>query len=470
VTAPHPEEAHTDHMETRRVIARLGRQVRNRLLVMVGLASFVVALYVVVVLGGGAIIGRTDSPSLALSVVATAAVALLFAPVQAGLDQVAARMGHGAAATPYDVLSRGSETVTGGYATEELPSRMSMLLAQGTGAQWARVWLTVSDRLTLAATWPVDAEDGRSPPSSQLDGVDATGNGQRALAVRHGGQLLGVLHLQERPGLALTAVEERLFAGLAAQAGLVLRVVGLRAELEDRHAELMARADELLASRKRLIETQDAERRRLERDIHDGAQQHLVALTVNLRLAQKIADRSPERAALLLAQQADAAHVAIETLSSLSRGIYPRLLADKGLVPALRSAVATSPIPVTIETVTMVRLPAPVEAALYFCCMEAVQNAAKHSGARSVSVRFGEEQGLCRLTITDNGAGFDPRQALASGAGAGLANMRDRLDAVGGTVIVTSQSGIGTTVTAAAPRAEDLVPDRTLVSVPSWVG
>ena len=434
------------------------------------MAIFVVAFYVVVVLVGGAIIGRTDSPSLPLSVLATAAVALLFAPVQAGLERVATRMGYGDAATPYDVLSRFSETVSGGYATEQLPARMSMLLARGTGAQWAQVWLTLSDRLTLAATWPVDAEAGRSPPSLQPDGVDATGNGRRALAVRHGGQLLGVLRLQERPGLPLTAVEERLFAGLAAQAGLVLRVVGLRAELEDRHAELVARADELMASRKRLIETQDAERRRLERDIHDGAQQHLVALTVNLRLAQKIAIRSPERAARVLSEQADAAHVAIETLSSLSRGIYPRLLADEGLVPALRFAVATSQISVTVDTGTMVRLPPPVEAALYFCCMEAVQNAAKHSGARSVSVQFGEKQGLCRLTIVDNGAGFDTGQALASGAGAGLVNMRDRLDAVGGTVNVESQSGRGTTVTAVVPRTEDLVPDHMFIPVPSQVG
>ena len=177
-----------------------------------------------------------------------------------------------------------------------------------------------------------------------------TGEGLRALPVRHGGQLLGVLRLQERPGLALTAVEERLFAGLAAQAGLVLRLVGLRAELEDRRAELLARAEELKASRERLIETQDAERRRLERDIHDGAQQHLVALTVNLRLAQTIVGRSPERPLAVLSEQAVAADVAIETLSSLSRGIYPRLLADEGLVAALRSAVAGSAIPVTIDT------------------------------------------------------------------------------------------------------------------------
>jgi signal transduction histidine kinase len=444
-------------METHRVIGRFSRGARNRLVVVVGLAGFVVALYVVVVLGGGAIIGRTDSPSLPLSVLATAAVALLFAPVQSALERVATRMGYGGAATPYDVLSRFSATVTGGHGTEELPARMSMLLAQGTGAQWAQVWLTVSDRLTLAATWPVDAGDGRLPPPLQPDGMEVTGNGRRALAVRQGGQLLGVLRLQERPGFALTAVEERLFAGLAAQAGLVLRLVGLRAELADRHEELAARADELQASRERLIETQDAERRRLERDIHDGAQQHLVALTVNLRLAQTIAVRSPERAMRVLSEQADAARVAIETLSSLSRGIYPRLLADEGLVPALRFAVATSPIPVTIATVPMPRLPAPVEAALYFCCMEAVQNAAKHSGAPSVSVQFGEDQGRCQLTIMDDGAGFDPGSALAAQAGAGLLNMRDRLDAVGGTVTIGSLPGLGTTVTAVVPMTENLM-------------
>ena len=110
----------------------------------------------------------------------------------------------------------------------------------------------------------------------------------------------------------------------------MLRLVGLRAELAARHDDLVARAAELRASRERLIETQDAERRRLERDIHDGAQQHLVALAVNLRLAETVATRSPERAARVLADQADAAREAIETLSQLSRGIYPRLLAERG--------------------------------------------------------------------------------------------------------------------------------------------
>jgi signal transduction histidine kinase len=439
---------------TWRAIGRLHRGGRTRLVVMVGLAVFVVGVYVVVVLGGGALIGRTDSPSLPLSVLATAVVALGFAPVQAALERAATSLGYAGAPTPYDVLSRFSETVTGGYATEELPARMSMLLAQGTGAEWAQVWLTVADRLTLAATWPADAEADRHPPCPQPDARDTSGEGRRAATVRHGGQLLGVLRLQERPGLPLTSVEERLFTGLAAQAGLVLRQVGLRAELGARHEELVARADELKVSRERLIETQDAERRRLERDIHDGAQQHLVALAVNLRLAETVAARSPERAARVLAEQADAARDAIETLSSLSRGIYPRLLSDEGLVPALRSAMATSPMPVAVEADGVGRLPTPVEAALYFCCVEAVQNAAKHSGARSVTVRLGEDRGRWRLTVTDDGAGFVQAQVRAVGAGAGLVNMRDRLDAVGGTVTVGSLPGRGTTVTALVPILE----------------
>ena len=456
-------------MGTRRTAVRLDRRTGRHLVVTVGLAGFVLALYVVVVLGGGLIVGRTDSPSLPLSVLATAGVALLFAPVQSALERFADRAGYPAAATPYEVLMRFSGAVTGGHARAELPERMSMVLAQGTGAQWAQVWLNVSDRLTLAATWPADAEADDRPPSPQPE-VDTRSTGRRTRAVRHGGQLLGVLRLQERPGSTLTAVEEKLFAGLADQAGLMLRLVALGAELEDRHDELAAREAELKASRERLIATQDAERRRLERDLHDGAQQHLVALAVNLRLAQTVADRSPERAARLIAAQADAAVVAIETLSSLSRGIYPRLLANEGLVPALRLAAATSAVSVTIGTTTVGRFPAPVEAALYFSCTEAVQNAAKHSGARSVSVHVAEHHGRAELTVTDDGVGFDRADVVRSGGGAGLANMRDRLDAVGGTLAVDSRPGEGTTVVAVVPLASAREPGHRRLAAPSLVG
>ena len=433
---------------------------RARLLLLGALGAFVIGTYVVVVLGGGALIGQTDSPNLALSVLATAVVALGFEPVQARLERVTTDLVGGGTPSPYDVLSRFSETVTGGYTTEELPGRMAMLLGQGTGAEWVQVWLTVQDRLRLAATWPPDADADLTPPDADVVARDAGGGRRRSLPVRHGGQVFGAFRLQEHPDQPLTSVEERLFTGLAAQAGLVLRLVGLRADLAARHDELASRAVELRASRERLIEAQDAERRRLERDIHDGAQQHLVALAVNLRLAETVAARSPERAARVLAEQAGAAREAIETLSRLSRGIYPRLLAEEGLVPALRAAVATSSVPVTVEAdgdPEAGRLPGAVEAALYFVAMEAVQNAAKHADAQSIDVRFGLHGDRWRLTVSDDGAGFDAAGAGAPASGAGLVNMRDRLDAVGGTVSLASSPGTGTTVTATVP-ATALVP------------
>jgi signal transduction histidine kinase len=431
--------------------------------VFLGMAGFVVWVYVVVVLGGGLLTGHADSPSVPLSVLATTVVALSASRVQAALERGTVRWGLGVR-TPYDVLSQFFSAVSRAPANDELPTRMAMLLAQGTGARWVQVWLNVSDRMTLAATWPGGVETDQLAPSLPPerpggpgnvripDGTGITGDGVRSLPVRHGSQLLGVLRLQERPGLALTLVEQRLFAGLAAQAGLVLKSVGLRVELDDRRAELMVRSQEIEASRERLIETQDVERSRLERDLHDGAQQHLVALTVNLRLAHTIVDRSPDRAATVLTDQVGAAEVAIETLSALSRGIYPRHLADEGLGTALRSAVAGSAPPVTVEVDGLPRLPATVEAALYFCCMEAVQNAAKHSGAGVVAVRVEEDPHRWRLTVTDDGTGFDPTDT-ASASGAGMANMRDRLDAVGGSVSVVSTNLVGTTVTGVVPRA-----------------
>ena len=433
-------------MSNRRVAGRLHSHVLPRVLVWVGLAGFVVGVYVVVVRGVGVIIGRTDSPSVVLSVLATATVALSFARVQAAIERWVSRLLGARSAAPYDVLSRFSASLPEEETAEELPARMARLLAEGTGAQWAQVWVSVAGRSTLAATWPAGADPTETPPDLLPGARDASGQGLRALAVTHGGEPLGVLRLQERPGLPLSPVEDRLFTALADRAGLMLRLVGVRADLELRRGELLERADELKASRRRLIDTQDAERRRLERDLHDGAQQHLVALTVNLRLAQTLSSSSPVRAAALLDLQAEAASVAIETLSSLSRGIYPRLLSEQGLVSALRSAVATSAIPVTFSADDMMRLPASVEAALYFCGMEAVQNATKHSGASTLVVRVTDHLGTSQLVVTDDGAGFD--DASGASTGAGLANMRDRLDAVGGTVTVTSTAGIGTTVTA----------------------
>ena len=184
------------------------------LLVLGGLAAFVGGVYVVVVLGGGFLIGETSSPNLGLSVLATAVVALAFEPVQGRLERLASRLLHGGRLSPYDVLSRFSEAVTGSYASEELPARMAKVLGDGTGAEWAQVWLALNERLVLAATWPPSAEADADDTPPQFPEPP----GQRALEVRQAGELLGVLRLQERDHHPLTPVEERLFAGLGPEA------------------------------------------------------------------------------------------------------------------------------------------------------------------------------------------------------------------------------------------------------------
>ena len=410
--------------------------------------AFVGTVYLVA-LALGWLLGDNGSPSVVLSVIATAIVALAFEPVRGRLHRIANWSLHGSPSSPDDVLRRFSETAASQYDEDEIPARMSKLLAEATGAEWAQVWLVVAGRLSLSATWPSGTDAVDELPEATGDSHDASGPDRRALAVRHDGELLGVLRLQERADRPLTPVEERLFAGLAAQAGLVLRAVRLRAELAHQLAELSERADELQRSRRRLISAHDDERRKLERDIHDGAQQHLVALTVNLRLAHTLLKKSPARATRVLGEQAVAAETALATLEELSHGIYPRRLVDEGLAAALQAATDSGPLRIVVSKRSTARPPIEVEAALYFCCLEALQNATKHADATWAHVEIDVlSSGEVRLALQDDGRGFTPDEVRT---GAGLANMRDRVDAVGGVLELHSAPGQGTRVDIRVP-------------------
>lgn len=409
-----------------------------------GTAVVVVVVYVVVVLGGGLLL---DAPSaqLLLSVLATVVVAATIDGVQQRCERLAARLLQGGRQSPYDVLTRFSSRAVEADAVGRLPEQMARLLAEGTATAWAQVWLLVNGRPTLMATHPPDAAALTVPPS--IGATTQRHDGLRSVAVGHAGRVLGMLRVQERKGRPLTGVEERLFVGLAAQAGLALHTAQLRAELEARHRELTARAEELRDARARLVAAQDRERQRLERDIHDGAQQQLVALQINLRLAQTLAARAPERAAALLGEQSAAAEDAIETLRTLSRGLQPRALREGGLGEALAVATSSSPLPVHLAVEVTSRFPRSVEGALYFFCLEALQNAVKHSGATRVEVRLEAHGETVELSVADDGSGITP----GSSGGAGLRNMRDRLEAVGGTLRIESRPGLGTSATAVVP-------------------
>jgi signal transduction histidine kinase len=415
-------------------------------LVLGGLIGFVGVTYLVVVVLGGLLLGHTSTPHVGLSVLATAVVAVGFDRVLTRLEAFANRVVHRGRPSPYDAMRRFAGAVDSAGPAEDLPVRMARLLAEGTGAEWAQVWVALDGQPVPAATWPPEAE-------ARLIASPGWDPGTRRLPVRHGDEGLGMLILRERDGTPLTPVEERLFADLASQAGLVLRGARLRATLERRLGELSAREDELRRSRERLVDAQDEARRRLERDIHDGAQQHLVALAVNLRLAATLATSAPDRAEALLAAQEEAAADAVATLLQLSRGIYPPRLEEAGVVAALRAVAGDG---VVVVERGAARFPIEVEAAAYFCCLEAIQNAMKHAGAATVRVEVDARPEELVLTVIDDGVGFEPAMETP---GTGLANMRDRVDSAGGTLEITSAPGHGARLRAVLPARALAVPE-----------
>jgi signal transduction histidine kinase len=213
------------------------------------------------------------------------------------------------------------------------------------------------------------------------------------------------------------------------------------AALRTSEGQLAERAAQLAASRTRLITAADEERRRLERDLHDGAQQHLVALAVLIQLARAA---EHDRHQPLLMEASGLLETAIAEIRRLAHGIYPPLLVSDGLAQALPAVAARASVPVRLNLQDLGRYPASIEAALYFCCSEALQNAAKHGGpGTTVTITAHANDRMLTLTISDTGRGFDPATI-----GTGLTNMTDRLSAIGGNLVFDTAPGRGTRVTA----------------------
>jgi signal transduction histidine kinase len=426
----------------------------NRALVYGALAAFIGIVYVALVVGVGALL---DLPSVGLQIAATAVVAVAFHPLRERLQRVANRLVFGRRASPYEVLSGFSDRVAETYATEDVLPRMARIIGEGTAAARAEVWLRVGDELVRAGTWPTwPAGDARPESAARADrlpltqGELPTVDADRTVPVRHRNELLGAVAVSKRPGELLSPAETNLLDDLAHQAGLVLRNVRLTAELRARLEELSSRTEQLRESRQRIVETQDAERRRLERNIHDGAQQHLVALAVKLRLARTMATRDPDRARVLVSEARGQTARALETLRDLAGGIYPPTLTERGVAAALAEQIEGLGIAIEVQDGGLGegRLPAEVEAAVYFSALEALQNAAKHAGARRVVVRLDRGDGDLAFSVSDDGRGFDPAMARR---GSGLQNLADRLEALGGTLEVDAAPGAGATIRGRIP-------------------
>ena len=399
-------------------------------------AAFTI-VYAGIVLGIGTVAGHRGGP--VLTVAAAVCIALLFQPLRRRFQQFANRLVYGERATPYQVLSDFAEDMAGQLGYGDALDRMVSLLAGATGATRAGAWIRVGAELRPVATWPSGSP---APPPVAVSGhlelppIEAS----RAVPVRHGEELLGALSLQKPANEPLSTTEDQLLQHLASQAGLVLRNVQLTAELQ-------ATIDELRASRRRLVETQDAERRKIERNLHDGAQQQLIALTIQLGLLEQSPD-DPGYFRQVAAQLKDALRAALDDLRDLARGIYPPLLADQGLAAALQAQARKAALPVMIEAGGLGRYPPDTESTVYFCTLEALQNITKYAGASRATVRLACSRGSLQFTITDDGTGFDTATARH---GTGLQGMADRLAALGGTLAICSQPGHGTTLTGQLP-------------------
>ena len=392
----------------------------NKSVVFGALAVFISGVYVAIVVGVGNLVG--DPSNLTLAILATAVVAVLFEPVRSRVQHLANVWVYGERATPYEVLA--GMTVSDRTPEDQL-AEGTRLLAEATGAEAVVTWSGVGDSAYACSTWP-------SGLRSAVDEV-----WQMAAPIESNGETIGSVTLEKGPGEAPTAQDRKLLAEFAGQASLLLANIQL-------NERLRTRLHQITDSRKRLVTAQDATRRKLERDLHDGAQQQLVALKVKLGIARTVAAKEEaSQVADLISQISEEADRAVDTLRDLARGIYPPLLEAEGLATAIEGQAGRAPIPVTVHASSLGRYGRDIESAVYFCVLEALANVAKYSGASSAHIRLEEEDGVLSFSIQDDGGGFDPSRPTS---GTGIQSMSDRLDTIGGKLAVSSSAGRGTTV------------------------
>jgi signal transduction histidine kinase len=447
----------------------LARRVLAATVVAALLLAVVVGAFVLAVLLLGRQPNVGERTVLALALLAATASALVWQLVHPRAKTVAHRLAYGRRGAPADVVDAFSARLTRAIPLDELLLQLAESLRAALGLEAAEVWAGSDGRLVRTASDPErgpgrleltpeeEAVVVRTPvsgeawaaawlPSLLVDRPEAV---LRIAPVAAGGSLLGLL-VAERPrsGRTFDAEDDRVLGELARQVGLVLHSARLDSALQATLEEMRRQADELRASRARVVTAGDRERRRIERDLHDGAQQRLIALAVKARLARELAASDPESASTVLAELGSDIDRAIDELRALAHGIYPQDLVERGLRAALVAAARRMTPPARVDAALKQRYPAEIEAAVYFCCLEALQNAAKHAGnGARATISLREEPGALVFEVADDGVGFDPRNER----GAGLAGMADRIGGIGGRLRVESTRGAGTRVVGAVP-------------------
>lgn len=393
-----------------------------------GLLASITAVYAAVVVVPLLVIGESDGggPGLLLPIVATGVVAVLFEPIRSRMQRWANRLVYGNRSTPHEVLSQVTSRLaeSEGTSTDDL----ARLVAEGTGAEQAVVWLDSDGRLEVVGSWSID--NFAPGEAVVVDDFEAS------VEVRHEEERLGIITITKPRNDPITPADRELLDDVAAGAGLSLRNMRLNRELEDRAADVRE-------SRRRLIEAQDHERHRLERDLHDGAQQQVVALKVKLGIAKTIAQREgAEAIAEGIIGLADATQGAVDSLRRVAHGIYPPLLESEGLEPALRAVSRSSSLPIELAAVDLERYGRSTEATAYFCVTETLERA-RIGGATSARVEMAGRNGDL-ITEIDLGS-LDTEIDLRAVA--------DRLDAGGGTLTIEDQPERGRCVVSSLPIA-----------------
>jgi signal transduction histidine kinase len=393
-----------------------------------GVASLLIAAaYAVVAATPGLMLGNRIPVTLA--VVITIAAALAFQPLRRRLESAVSRRLFGDRVQQYQLLANLGTTMEQTAELDELLPRLARAVRDGIGASWVRVRLCEADGSWLDEPVGVAGE----VTEDSAAGVDLV----------RAGEQVGRIDLGPKPG-GYAAADLELLATVAAQATTAVANVRLATQLKEG-------LDELSNSRVRLIAAQDAERRRIERDLHDGIQQEVVALIAGLRLARNRLSRNQLTADQLTDLQ-DQAREMLRELRELAHGIHPPVLTDNGLVAALESRLTRFPIPVEIiadDGLRGERFSEDVEGAAYFVACESLTNVAKHAGTDGARVRLSRFYNLLCLAVEDSGRGFQPNGARSGG----LANIRDRVEALHGQLTIESQVGAGTSIRAELPLA-----------------
>ncbi|MGH7358375.1 MAG: GAF domain-containing sensor histidine kinase, partial [Acidimicrobiia bacterium] len=436
-----------------------------------GLFLLVGGAYLVIVLGLGRSPNASERTLLGLSMLAAAVAALLWVPARERLTDFANRRVYGERHAPDEVIRTFGARLTRALPLDELLLQLAESLQKTMALESAEVWTGTGGRLdrsvsvpdrggaTLvlgSAEEPVVARAGVSGPGwAQVWLPALVGDNPdpvlRIAPCTNSGELLGLIVARRPDGAPhFTEADDQALAGLGRQVGLALHNVRLDSALQESLEEVQRQAEELRASRTRIVAAGDEQRRRIERDLHDGAQQHLVALAVSLRLARQTAERDPEAAKAMLDDLGEDLQDAVQELRNLAHGIYPPVLMDRGLPAALEAAAGRAALPTNVFADGVGRYPQALEAAIYFCCLEALQNAGKHAGAgASATVTLHDKNGRLTFEVADTGAGFD--MATDARNGHGFVNMSDRLGAVGGGFDVRSTPGNGTAITGWVP-------------------